>query len=157
MTYLKYEILWDEKKVLGDTVLYRIRALKDFADVLKGDRGGWVESGANLSQAGDCWIYDEALAFSYGAVMEDAQLRDYSSVYIGALIRGKAIIKDQSFIYNHAIVSGNVVVKSGAIIADRLVLKEGVISGDSKANTDAIKKALNISSQASSQSLLKHR
>ena len=40
--------------------LWRIRACKDFGDVKKGDFGGLVESEDNLSQYGECWIYEGA-------------------------------------------------------------------------------------------------
>ena len=40
--------------------LWRIRACKDFGDVKKGDYGGLVESEDNLSQYGECWIYEGA-------------------------------------------------------------------------------------------------
>jgi hypothetical protein len=37
---------------------YRLKALKNFLDVKRGDLGGYVEGYYNLSQSGDCWIYD---------------------------------------------------------------------------------------------------
>ena len=58
----KYEILMDKKNTIefeGRT-LYRIRALRDFNDVKKGNIGGYIESESNLSQEGDCWVYDNA-------------------------------------------------------------------------------------------------
>ena len=45
--------------MIGHT-LYRIEALKDFSDVKKGDKGGFVESEENLSHNGDCWVYGDA-------------------------------------------------------------------------------------------------
>ena len=39
----KYK-LTDEFVTIGDRKLYRIEALKDFADVKNGDKGGFVES-----------------------------------------------------------------------------------------------------------------
>ncbi len=39
----------------------RIMACKDFGDVKKGDIGGFVLYINNLSQEGDCWIYDDAI------------------------------------------------------------------------------------------------
>lgn len=55
----KYE-LTDETMELFGRKLYRIKALRDFGDVAKGDLGGWIESEANLSQEGECWVYDDA-------------------------------------------------------------------------------------------------
>ena len=37
---------------------YRLKALKNFLDVKRGDLGGYVEGYHNLSQSGDYWIYD---------------------------------------------------------------------------------------------------
>ena len=34
--------------------LYRIEALKDFGDVKRGDKGGFIESENNLSHYGNC-------------------------------------------------------------------------------------------------------
>ena len=44
-------------------ILYRIKALKDFSDVKKGDFGGYVQQESNLSQFGNSWIYDNAWVF----------------------------------------------------------------------------------------------
>ena len=40
---LKYK-LTSESKEYNRRILYRIEALKDFSDVKKGDKGGWIES-----------------------------------------------------------------------------------------------------------------
>lgn len=61
-TEKKYK-LTDEFVTMGYRKLYRIEALKDFSNVKKGDKGGFVESEENLSQNGDCWIYGNAKVF----------------------------------------------------------------------------------------------
>lgn len=64
----KYEML--EREVNG---LCRIKALRDFGNVKKGDIGGYIEKEANLSHDGDCWVYDNAQvcgdALVYGNAM----------------------------------------------------------------------------------------
>ena len=40
--------------------LYRIKALKDFSDVKKGDSGGYVQQESNLSQFGNAWVFENA-------------------------------------------------------------------------------------------------
>lgn len=45
----KYE-LTNETKIFNGVELHRIKALKDFGDVKKGDLGGWLEKEENLSQ-----------------------------------------------------------------------------------------------------------
>ena len=51
----KYKLTEETINVNGIT-LYRIEALKDFANVKKGDKGGFVEKESNLFQSGDCWV-----------------------------------------------------------------------------------------------------
>ena len=55
--------LTNEKIVLRNNVFYRIEALKDFADVRKGDRGGFLENEFNLSQLGNAWVYGDARVY----------------------------------------------------------------------------------------------
>lgn len=52
-TEKKYK-LTDECITIGKHKLYRIEALKDFGDVHKGEKGGFIGSEVNLSQYGDC-------------------------------------------------------------------------------------------------------
>ena len=63
----KYELIPSDKEGL-----YRIKALRDFNDVKKGDIGGYVESEKNLSQLGDCWIYDNARVHNNAQVCDNA-------------------------------------------------------------------------------------
>ena len=55
----KYRLTDDTTHENGKT-LYRIEALKSFNDgwVKKGEKGGYIEKEDNLSQDGDCWVYD---------------------------------------------------------------------------------------------------
>lgn len=45
----KYRLLKDDTIIVGGKTLYRIEALRDFADVKKGDKGGYVEEEEMLS------------------------------------------------------------------------------------------------------------
>ena len=55
----KYE-LTSETKVIDGVELHRIKALKSFGNIKKGELGGWIESEKNLSQCGDAWVCDNA-------------------------------------------------------------------------------------------------
>lgn len=55
----KYE-LTDEILEVGGYVLHRIKALRDFGNVKKGDIGGWIECEDNLSHDDDYWVYEKA-------------------------------------------------------------------------------------------------
>lgn len=50
----KYEIDKSTEIFFNNNILYRIKALKDFADVKAGDYGGYVSWEKNLSQDDNC-------------------------------------------------------------------------------------------------------
>lgn len=54
---IKYTIDKSQAITFEGHTLYRIKALRDFADVTKGDYGGYIQNYRNLSQDGTCWIY----------------------------------------------------------------------------------------------------
>ena len=51
----KYKLTEETINVFNKT-LYRIEALRDFNDVKKGDKGGFIEKEENLSQSDNCWV-----------------------------------------------------------------------------------------------------
>ena len=130
----KYEILKDTKEFYFDREIYKIRALKDFADVKKGDIGGFVESEKNLSQEGDCWIYDnakifdDAMVFGNAKVSGNAIVSDHSEVCVNAKVYGNAIICGNAkvcgsaIIRNHAIVRDYATVSGNAVICDHAIV-----------------------------------
>lgn len=79
----KYELTDETIEVYG-TALHRIKALKDFGNVKKGELGGYVESERNLSQEGNCWVYSNARVYSNALVYSNAK------VYSNALVCGNA-------------------------------------------------------------------
>lgn len=48
----KYELISSDKPGL-----YRIKALRDFGLIKKGEIGGYVQSEKNLSHEGNCWFF----------------------------------------------------------------------------------------------------
>lgn len=69
----KYKLTDETTDVLGIT-LHRVKALKDFDDVKKGELGGYVESERNLSQAGNCWVYGNARVYGNAWVYDNAKV-----------------------------------------------------------------------------------
>lgn len=110
--------------------LRRIIALTDFADVKKGDVGGYVESEANLTQDGESWIYDDAIVMDEAVVDQDAQVRGNAVVNKKAKISGHAVIKDSARVTDEAIVkqnaqvSGNAMVGKCAVIHGHAIIKD---------------------------------
>ena len=93
----KYQLTEETQNYLGNT-LYRIQALKDFGDVKAGDKGGWVESERNLSQDGNCWIYDDSIAFGNSHVIGNAKILNDSEIFEFACVAGNAVIDRNSTI-----------------------------------------------------------
>lgn len=128
----KYEILKDTEKDFFGHNVYRIKALKDFGNVKKGDIGGFVESEENLSQEGDCWIYDNAVACDYAVVHDNSIVHDNVIVKNCAVVRDNTIICDNAEIKNHAVVCDNTIICGNATVYDN-----AVISSHAKINNHA--------------------
>lgn len=120
----KYKLIEGSRFWQYGRPLYRIQALRDFSDVKKGDLGGFVESEANLSQMGDCWIYDMAQAMENSRVEDDACLRDCSKMYGSSLLKDKAQLQGCARMIQYASLEDNAV----AIDAD--ILGFATITGD---------------------------
>lgn len=87
----KYK-LTNEIIVFGDRILYRIQALTDFGNVKKGDLGGFIEKEENLSQKGNCWVYDNAMVFDNTIIHDNVIIRDKAKVYSNIVIFGNTVI-----------------------------------------------------------------
>ena len=68
----KYELLKDDTKEVSGHTLYRIKALRDFGNVEKGDFGGYIESENNLSHYGNAMVCGDARVFGNAMVCGDA-------------------------------------------------------------------------------------
>ena len=104
----KYKLI--ESDIKG---LYRVKALKDFADVKKGDIGGYVENPNNLSHEGYCWAYGNAKIYGEARIYGNAQVSDCAVIDGNAKIHGDsevwgyAIIRDNALIYGDSVINGN--------------------------------------------------
>lgn len=77
----KYE-LTDEILEVGGHVLHRIKALRDFGNVKKGDIGGCIECEDNLSHYGDCWVYGNAKVLGDAEVLGNAEVEKKSDYIV---------------------------------------------------------------------------
>lgn len=119
----KYALTDGTKKVDGH-ILHRIMAVKDFDDVHVGDLGGWVESEDNLSQFGNCWIYDDAMVLDEAKVFDDAKIRDKAVIYGWAIVCGKAMVSGHANVCGRAIVTNEAIVSDMAMVRDRAKVSE---------------------------------
>lgn len=102
----KYK-LTDETINLNGATLYRIEALKDFGEIKKGDKGGFIESENNLAHEGNAWVSDNARVYG------DANVCDDSSVF------GNALVYDNARVYGDALVRGYACVCGDAEISNK--------------------------------------
>lgn len=122
----KYELI--ESDIKG---LYRVKALKDFADVKKGDIGGYVENPNNLSHKGYCWAYGNAKIYGEARIYGNAQVSNCAVIDGNAKIYGNAQVSDCAVIDGNAQIHGDSEVWGYAIIRDNaLIYGDSVINGN---------------------------
>lgn len=84
----KYELTKETKTIRtlhgGDITLYRIKALRDFSAVKKGNLGGWIESEDNLRHDGKCWVSGNAVVYGNARVSGDAELSRNANIGSGS-------------------------------------------------------------------------
>jgi carbonic anhydrase/acetyltransferase-like protein (isoleucine patch superfamily) len=104
----KYELLSDDTLTSSDdTILYRIRALRDFGDVKAGDLGGYIAGEHNLSHDATCWVADNAQVYGSARVYDNARVFGNAQVYDSARVYGNARVYDSARVYGDAEVCGN--------------------------------------------------
>ena len=124
--------------------LKQIYAVSSFGNVSKNQIGGWIQSPANLSEDGDCWVHPDGFVAQHAVISGDAQV--YSGiVHDSALVDGKAIIGHHSLdrqfprvfgnahitnnahIWGEASVSGFVRVQDSASVHDHATVRDHVV------------------------------
>ena len=129
----KYELVPETIREFYRKPMYRIRALKDFSDVKKGDLGGYVESEDNLSQLGNCWIYDDSIVGLGSSVLNNAIVRGSSRIVNGSEISDNAIVENESVIDESSTVSdqsrviNSIVINSSDIMGKSVVNEKSLI------------------------------
>ena len=89
-----------------EVTLHRIEALRDFGDIKAGDLGGYVESEANLSHDGDCWVGDKARIYDNAKIFGNALVYDNAEVYGNAKVYGETEVFGNAWVYGSAVVYG---------------------------------------------------
>ena len=145
----KYKLTGESIAVEGKT-LYRIEALKDFGEIKKGDKGGFIESENNLAHEGNAWVSDDACVYDNARVYDNAWVSDNSLVWGNARVYnnarvcgnasvyGNACVFGYACVYDNAWVSGNGQVYGNArVYGDALVCGDACVCGDAEISTDA--------------------
>ena len=102
MSEKKYEFTGETKVNDDGVTLHRIRALRDFGNVKKGDLGGWIEKEENLSHEGSCWVYDDAEVYGSARVYENARVYNDSEISGSAQVYGSARVYEYAHVFGKA-------------------------------------------------------
>jgi len=121
----KYELLKEDTVTTldGRRTLYRIRALRDGPGPFStGILGGYIESEANLSHFGECWVSDSAWIYQDARIYDNAWVCGHAKVYGDARISGcacvggSAQVSGRAGITDHAKVRGQAKVSGFAFV-----------------------------------------
>lgn len=123
--------------------VYRIRALRDFGNVKKGDIGGYIHCEDNLSHDGNCWVYpdaivanncvvkDNAIVGGMAILIQNVKVEDDSGVCGYAMVSGTndfgVTIKGRSKIGDHAVIQCDVIIKDSTILENSNICGDGDI------------------------------
>lgn len=102
----KYELTGETITLNNGKVLHRIRALRSFTGVDAGELGGFVECENNLSHIGNCWIFDDAMAYDDSRVNQAARLFMEAKIYESAKIDCHATLYDHARAFGNSFISG---------------------------------------------------
>ena len=136
----KYEILRNFNVNINGRDVYKIRALRDVGTVPAGALGGYVESEANLSHKGDCWIANSAIACGDSRVSGNARLLGEAKLFDQAAIRDEAAVAGQAELHDFASkVRDNAVLGNGRIVlkGHSSVAEDAVVEGKTRLENSA--------------------
>ena len=68
--------------------IFQIKCTKAFGLIKEGELGGFIEKEANLSQAGNAWVYGDARVYGDAWVSGDAWVYGDARVYGNAQVYG---------------------------------------------------------------------
>lgn len=138
MTNEKYKLLDNDTIDFLGIKLYKIEALKDFGDVRKGHKGGYVQSERNLSHSGNSWVSGNAGIYGDARVFDDAEVYGNALVYGDAKVLGNAKVFDDARVYGDTRVYGDAkVFENAQVSGDAWIYSDARVYGDAKVFGDA--------------------
>jgi len=120
----KYE-LTEDFIIVGNAKLFRIKALRSFFNVNKGDIGGFVSNEINLSHHNNAWVYGNARVYGSARVYGNAEVSGNAQVYGSAWVYGGAWVSGNAWVYGNAEVYGD------ARVYERYFVKFGKLKDNS--------------------------
>ena len=134
----KYE-LTDQTRVLETgQVLRRIKAIRSFSSILKGQYGGWIENEDNLSQHGNAWVGYNAMVYDDAEVFDDAVVSGKARVFGSACVCGEAKVFENARVSGDASVIDHAQVHGTArVYEDAMVSGNAMVFGAARVHGDA--------------------
>ena len=130
----KFIMLSDDYTVINGQTVYRIKALKEFGIVKKGELGGYIAKESNLSfkEGSVAWVGKEAVVMDDASVLNHAQVTDHAiitgttTVKNCAIVGGSAEINGNCFIMKEAVVTGAAKLNGKVVVTDTAIVMEDV-------------------------------
>ena len=126
----KYKLIPDKE---NPQEYYQLVALRNFGDVRANEVGGRVSGEYNLSQKGNCWIYDGMTVTGNARVEGDARV--LPSTFMG--------------ITHNNVVCRNALIKDNAVVVGGYVCDNAVVCGNAHLENAIVKKDARIEGRAS--------
>jgi carbonic anhydrase/acetyltransferase-like protein (isoleucine patch superfamily) len=128
----KYKLIKTDYLEQNEEKIYRIKALRDFGLVRKGDVGGYVGAESNLSHEGGAWAYDNACVYGDAHVYDNACVYGDAHVYDNACVYGDARVSGDACVFGNAWVFGD-----ACVYGDAHVYDNACVYGDARVYGDA--------------------
>ena len=126
MSNKKYELTDDIRILYTGETIHRIRALRDFGNVKKGELGGYIESEFNLSHAGNAWVYGGAKVFNRARVIENGKVMHNAKVYHKAIVSKNAVVGNKARVSGRAILTDFASIIGRSVVCERAIIKDNV-------------------------------
>lgn len=99
--------------------------------------GGWIQSEDNLSQTGNCFVYEDAKVYGNAKVYGDARVYGSALIRQNAVIYGNAEVQDCAIVTGRCRVSGNALISGNSRMRDdckaygnAILSGSGILEGD---------------------------
>ena len=137
-TMKKYELQPTDLTTPNGKPFFRVVALRNFGEVLKGDKGGYVESEDNLSNKGNCWVSNNARVFENARVFGNSLVYGEAWVFGNSLVFGEAWVFGDSRVFGGAQVFGDSWVYGGARVSGTARVSGKAWAYDTTKRTDGL-------------------
>lgn len=97
----------------------------------KGDLGGFVESERNLSQLGNCWIYDNAKCMDNAKIYMNAKMYDNTEMCDSSHMYNDAALYHSAKMFDNAVMWGNArILDNSSMYDNSTMLDSSVMYGN---------------------------